>query len=198
MSEKFVSYVDAINIVRRPHESDEQVQKRLRVGCGSGKVYYRYDEERAAAWLDAAVAEKNALMAAEINTLIARHKAPDISDAEFKEGVRKKLLAQLTNLAVVKFMQFERGSLLQWSSDSFGEPDPTHLKQAKPADILKAARAVYADPKNNNPNKTDAEPLVKQWLATQGLKATRNQIRPKLNGKEFASRRNKVGVRKRH
>ena len=87
--------------------------------------------------------------------------------------------------------------LLNWLG-SISEPDLTHLKQAKPADILKAARAVCFDPKNDNPNTTDAEPLVKQWLAAQGLKATRKQIRPILNHKEFASRRTKAGYSKRH
>ena len=43
------------------------------------------------------------------------------------------------------------------------------------ADIVMAARAVYDEPKNNNPNKGEAEPLIRQWLSDRGITATRNQ-----------------------
>ena len=76
-------------------------------------------------------------------------------------------------------------------------PDPMPLKWAKPADILRAARAVYADPKNNNPNKGEAEPLIRQLLLAEGITAVRAQIRPVLDRKEFANRRTKIGGPKR-
>ena len=197
MSEEFVSYVAAVDIVRRPDDTDEQAGKRLLVAYLSGKVRHRKDEKRAAAWLDDERAKINARIAKRIKILIARYKGPDMSDAEFEKVLREKALARLTSHAFVKFTQFELGSLLHWVTLTT-EPGLTQLRQANPADILRAVQAVYADPKNNNPNQTDAEPLVKQWLVARGLKATRGQVRPVLNRKEFASRRTKAGYSKQH
>ena len=114
MSEEFVSYVAAVDIVRRPDDTDEQAGKRLLVAYLSGKVRHRKDEKRAAAWLDDERAKINARIAKRIKILIARYKGPDMSDAEFEKVLREKALARLTSHAFVKFTQFERGSLLHW------------------------------------------------------------------------------------
>jgi hypothetical protein len=197
VSEEFISYGEAVKVVRRPDDTDEQAGKRLLVAYLSGKVRHRNDEKRAAAWLDDERAKINARITKRIKILIARYKGPDMSDAEFEKVLREKALARLTSHAFVKFTQFELGSLLHWVTLTT-EPRLTQLKQANPADILRAVQAVYADPKNNNPNQTDAEPLVKQWLVARGLKATRGQIRPVFNRKEFARRRTKAGYSKQH
>ena len=187
MSEEWVSLTDAIEIIRRVSETDEQAQKRLTFGLG--KVRYRYNAERAAA----VRLELDPELNAGIDALIARHKPPGVSDAEFEDGVREWALQPLL---FVKCTEFERGSLLQWNGTP--SPGPMPLKWAKPADILRAARAVYADPKNNNPNKGEAEPLIRELLLAEGITAVRAQIRPVLDRKEFANRRTKIGGPKRH
>ena len=89
MSEEWVSLTDAIEIIRRVGETDEQAQKRLTFGLG--KVRYRYNAERAAA----VRAELDPELNAGIDALIARHKPPGVSDAEFEDGVREWALQPL-------------------------------------------------------------------------------------------------------
>lgn len=188
MSEEWLTDTEATKIVRRPDDTDEQVSKRMLAAYWSEKVRHRYNAERAAAKMDDVKAEINALIAARREALIARHKPPGMSDAEFEDGLRE---AALETLLLVRFTEFERGSLLQWN----GTPSlvPTAMRRAKPADIVMAARAVYDERKNNNPNKGEAEPLIRQWLSDRGITATRNQIRPVLDHQEFANRRTKIG-----
>jgi hypothetical protein len=190
VSKKWLTLREALKIVRRPDETDKQVLARLMAAYWSKKVRHRYNEERAAAQLDAVKAKLNEGIGLEIKTLIARHKAPSMSDAEFEEGVRE---GALQILLFVKFTEFDRGSL----SSLTPEPDRTQLKPAKPKDILEAARAVYADPKNRKPNKDKAERLIRKWLATRGRKGDRNSIRDDLDLEEFVNQRNEVGPPKR-
>jgi hypothetical protein len=188
VSEDWLTDTEATKIVRRPGDTDEQVSKRMLAAYSSGKVRRRYNAELAAAKMDEVKAEIDAMIAVHRGPLIARHKRPEMSDAEFEAGLREQALE---TLLLVRFTEFERGSLLQWN----GTPAPNSMpvRQAKQADIVMAARAVYDEPKNNNPNKGEAEPLIRQWLSDRGITATRNQIRPVLDHQEFANRRTKIG-----
>jgi hypothetical protein len=187
MSEDFVSYVDAVDIVRRPHETDEQASKRLLVAYRSGKVRHRYDAERAAAKLDDVRAEINAMIGAQINALAARHKVPGMSDVEFEEGVRKEALDALL---LVRFTEIERGSLLRWSG-SFGE---RKLKNAPDALIRDIARAVYHDcPANGGPSYRDLPQYVLPRLKERGFVASSRAIQKIGQEAEFEPFRRKAG-----
>jgi hypothetical protein len=122
VSEKWLTRRAALKIIRRPNETPEQAHKRLLVAHLSGKVRNRYNEERAAAQLDATKADA------------ARHKPPHQSDAAF-----------LNALLEIRFREFERGSLLHWSNLTT-KPDLTHLKRAKLERIRKAAPQKPAAP----------------------------------------------------
>jgi hypothetical protein len=192
VSEDFVSYKDAFEIMRRVSETDEQAQKRLTAGYVSRKVRYRRDEERAAAWLDDETAKINATMGTEIKTLIARHKAPDMSDAEFEKVVRAKALAQLASLSFVNFTEFERGSLLQWST-SFGEPE---LKEAPDEIVHRVIRAVYDDPACGKPSYKDLPIHVLPRLKDLGFRKSGRRIQEIGKADEFKPFRRKQGFKK--
>jgi hypothetical protein len=200
MSNKLLSFRDATAVVSdRFKVSADKAQILLLDAHASGKVHIITDEAK---FTERSTEIQEAMASRAINKTLGSQQA-DVAASGFANSgsaldvIRESATRGAIALSVIiECGMVSQGELMTWL-DSISQPDPVHLKQAKRADILEAARAVCFDPKNNNPNTTDAEPLVKQCLAAQGLRATRNQIRPILNLKEFANRRNKQGVRKR-
>jgi hypothetical protein len=166
----------------RLNVTTHEAEIRLTEAIAAGKIHVTVDPKCEQQLIDAAT---------------ARHHPPrtDIKPAlaALGESARQGALA----LSVLFLCGMVRqDALVNWL-DSTTKPEFTQWKRAKREDILKAAEAVCFDPKNDNPNIDQAERLVKQLLAQQGLRAVRGKIRPILNRKEFANRRNKQGVRKR-
>jgi hypothetical protein len=160
-----------------------EAEIRLTEAIGAGKIHITVDPKCEQELIDAATARLPPQTAIK----------PDDARAALAESARQGALALSVLFLCGMVSQDE---LLNWLNLTAG-PDLAQVKEPKTKDILEAARAVYEDPQNNDANKDKAEQLIRQWLAVRGLKGPRAKIRPILNRKEFASRRNKQGVRKR-
>jgi hypothetical protein len=195
MSEEWLTDTEATKIVRRPGDTDEQVSKRMLAAYSSGKVRRRYNAELAAAKMDEVKAEIDAMIAVHRGPLIARHKRPEMSEAEFEAGLREQALE---TLLLVRFTEFERGSLLQWNGTP-ADPTPVPAK-ASPALIRETIAAIYADPayqlpNGKPPNKVELVPIVKQRLADKGRTASWDEIQKIADEDEFKALRGQVGKR---